>query len=96
MKFLLLATVGSTHARRFLGTVLVAIVFVCATQAGELFVQSELRGRVLDPNRAAIAGARITAVRKGVIASISGERAQVPRGRVKTSCDSAPSSGNST
>src|SRR5260370_2263139 len=38
----------------------------------------------------------IIAVRKGVIVSIAGELAQVPRGRVKTSCDSAPSSGNRT
>lgn len=31
--------------------------------------RSQLRGRVLDPNRAAIAGAKITALRKGALAS---------------------------
>lgn len=57
---------------------LVAGAFLCGSQAREIVVQSELRGRVLDPNRAAIAGAKITAVRKGqpdssTITSASGE-----------------------
>ncbi len=38
----------------------------------------------------------IAPVMTGVIASMSGELAHVPCGRVNTSCESAPSSGNST
>src|SRR6185437_13906133 len=37
-----------------------------------------------------------TPVSAGVIASSTGALAQVPRGRVITSCESAPSSGNKT
>ncbi|MDQ1640082.1 MAG: catecholate siderophore receptor [Pyrinomonadaceae bacterium] len=38
-------------------------------RANEAAPCSQLRGRVLDPNRAVIAGARITAMRKGIAAS---------------------------
>ena len=50
---------------QFLGALLLAGLVVCAAQAHELPMQSQLRGRVLDPNRAAIAGALITTERKG-------------------------------
>jgi catecholate siderophore receptor len=55
------------HAvRQFLCNLLIAGIFICAAQAHELVTQSEVRGRVLDPNRAAIAGARIITLRKAV------------------------------
>src|SRR5687768_3760959 len=38
---------------------------VLPAQAGELAVQTELRGRALDANRAAVAGARVVALRNG-------------------------------
>jgi catecholate siderophore receptor len=38
-------------------------------RGNEAVPRSQLRGRVLDPNRAVIAGARITALRKGIAAS---------------------------
>jgi len=36
-----------------------------SAQAGDAFTQSQLRGRVLDPDRAAVAGVKITASRNG-------------------------------
>src|SRR5258706_8627348 len=36
-----------------------------SAQAGNAFTQSQLRGRVLDPDRAAVAGVKITASRNG-------------------------------
>lgn len=38
-------------------------------RAGEAVPRAQLRGRVLDPNRAAIAGAKIVALRKGTLSS---------------------------
>jgi catecholate siderophore receptor len=55
--------------RRFLQLfciVLIAAYSVCSLQANEIVVQAQLRGRVLDSDRAAIAGAKITAIRKGL------------------------------
>jgi catecholate siderophore receptor len=58
------------HAvRLFVFTLLIAGTLICTAQARELVGQSEMRGRVLDPNRAAIAGARISTMRKGVLGS---------------------------
>ena len=45
--------------------VLIAGAFPGAIQASEIAMQSQLRGKVFDPNRAAIAGAKITAVKRG-------------------------------
>jgi len=45
--------------------VLIAGAFPGATHADESAMLSQLRGKVLDPNRAAIAGAKITAVMRG-------------------------------
>jgi catecholate siderophore receptor len=42
---------------------------LATVRANEVVPRSQLRGRVLDPNRAAIAGAKITALRKGALAS---------------------------
>jgi catecholate siderophore receptor len=39
---------------------------IIPVRGGELAFQSELRGRALDPNRAAVAGARVVATRNGV------------------------------
>src|SRR5882724_9553503 len=64
-----LATVGSIPVRQFFGAVLVAGMFLCTANARKVMPASELRGSVLDPNRAAIAGARITALRKGMAES---------------------------
>jgi catecholate siderophore receptor len=50
---------------QFFCALLIAGMCICSAQAHELVVQSQLRGRVLDPNRAAIAGAMITTDRKG-------------------------------
>ena len=45
------------------------LLFVAAihipAQAGDVFTQSQLRGRVLDPDRAAVAGVKVTASRNG-------------------------------
>lgn len=64
-KFAPLAKVGSAYIRQILGLMLITAAFLPGVQAGELMVQSQLRGKVLDPNRAAIVGAKITAVRRG-------------------------------
>jgi catecholate siderophore receptor len=42
---------------------------LATVRGNEAVPRSQLRGRVLDPNRAAIAGAKITALRKGALAS---------------------------
>jgi catecholate siderophore receptor len=42
---------------------------LATVRGNEAVTRSQLRGRVLDPNRAAIAGAKITALRKGALAS---------------------------
>src|SRR6266545_968167 len=39
--------------------------FLCAAQAGEIVTQSQLQGKVVDPNHAAVAGVKITALRNG-------------------------------
>ncbi|HVQ36606.1 MAG TPA: carboxypeptidase-like regulatory domain-containing protein, partial [Pyrinomonadaceae bacterium] len=52
-------------ARRFLGALLIALASFGIIQGSDLYQLSELRGRILDPDHAAIAGARITAVRNG-------------------------------
>ncbi|HEX9425648.1 MAG TPA: TonB-dependent siderophore receptor [Pyrinomonadaceae bacterium] len=39
--------------------------FLYAAQAGEIVTQSQLRGKVVDPNHAAVAGVKITASRNG-------------------------------
>jgi catecholate siderophore receptor len=44
---------------------LIVGAFLCASQASEITVQSPLRGRVLDPNRAGVAAVKITASRNG-------------------------------
>ena len=46
---------------------LLLLVFlpVLPARAGELAVQTELRGRALDINRAAVVGARVVALRNG-------------------------------
>lgn len=43
---------------------LFAMSFLCAAQTHEAVAQSQLRGKVLDPNHAAIAGAQVTAIGK--------------------------------
>jgi catecholate siderophore receptor len=50
---------------QFFGTLLLVGLLLCSVHAREFVVQSQLRGRVLDQNRAAIGGALITAERKG-------------------------------
>ena len=52
-------------ALRVLQIIFFIVTALGAAQAHELLVQAQLRGRVLDPNRAAVAGAQITAARKG-------------------------------
>src|ERR1700741_4073076 len=42
---------------------------VATTRGSEAVPRSQLRGRVLDPDRAVIASAKISALRKGVLAS---------------------------
>lgn len=42
---------------------------LATVRGNEVVPRSQLRGRVLDPNRAVIAGAKITALRKGALAS---------------------------
>jgi catecholate siderophore receptor len=49
------------------GSLLIVGAFLCAAQASEIVVQSQLRGRVLDPNHAAVAGVKIAASRKGQV-----------------------------
>jgi catecholate siderophore receptor len=71
MDFALLSKVGSARIRQFYGAILVVGILICIAQAREVVVKSELRGRVLDPNRAAIAGAKITAGRKGLADSFT-------------------------
>src|SRR6185312_8039955 len=44
---------------------LFAAVIHIPAQASETFTQSQLRGRVLDPDRAAVAGVKLTASRNG-------------------------------
>lgn len=48
---------------------LIAAAPLSIARASEAVPRSQLRGRVLDPNRAVIAGAQITALRKGTLAS---------------------------
>jgi len=70
-----------TTSKRFLQLfflVLIAAGSVCSLHANEIVLQAQLRGRVLDSDRAAISGAKITAVRNGVpdsstVTSSSGE-----------------------
>ena len=59
-------------SRRVLGSVLgiccltlLLAAFQCHAHASELIAQSQLRGKVLDPNRAALSGVKITASREG-------------------------------
>ena len=59
-------------SRRVLGSVLgicclalLLTAFPCPVRASELIPQSQLRGKVLDPNRAALSGVKITASREG-------------------------------
>ncbi len=56
------------HVLRFFSFV---AVFLYAIQSNDAAAQSALRGRVLDPQHAAIAGARVTAVSKGRPDSVS-------------------------
>jgi catecholate siderophore receptor len=44
---------------------LLATAFHCPVQASDTLVQSQLHGRVLDPNRAVIAGVKVTASKNG-------------------------------
>jgi catecholate siderophore receptor len=53
-----------TLTRVLLFALLSLTTYVCAS-AGEVIVQSELRGRVLDPTQAAIPNVKVTAVRTG-------------------------------
>ena len=54
------------RALRAFGLLLLLISLpVLPAQAGELAVQTELRGRALDVNRAAVVGARVVAIRNG-------------------------------
>jgi catecholate siderophore receptor len=64
---------GFTDASRHPFHLFLLIVFVGALvgQAQVALVQSPLRGKVLDPNRAAIAGARITVAGKGRPSGVS-------------------------
>ncbi|MEK6281805.1 MAG: TonB-dependent siderophore receptor [Acidobacteriota bacterium] len=55
---------ASKRSIRLFGIILTVAFSVCSVQANDV-VQAQLRGRVLDPTRAAIAGAKITAVRRG-------------------------------
>lgn len=50
-------------------SLLIAGAPLSITRGSEAVPRSQLRGRVLDPNRAVIAGAKITALRKGALAS---------------------------
>jgi catecholate siderophore receptor len=50
-------------------SLLIAGAPLSITRGSEVVPRSQLRGRVLDPNRAVIAGAKITALRKGTLAS---------------------------
>ena len=54
-----------TAVFRLASFVVIAGAFSGAIRASEIAVQAQLRGKVLDPNRAAIAGAKITATKKG-------------------------------
>lgn len=63
------AQLTAAQFRRFLGVLMVAGVFICAAQAHDLVPQSELRGRVVDPNHESIVGARISVTRKGQVDS---------------------------
>lgn len=69
MKFAHLTSVVTAPFRRFFGALMIAGVLLCSVQAHDLALQSELRGRVLDPNQEAIVGARITVTRKGQVDS---------------------------
>jgi catecholate siderophore receptor len=69
MRFAQLTHVSSASFRRFFGVLMVAGVLSCAAQANDLVLQSQLRGRVLDPNHESIAGARITVTKKGQVDS---------------------------
>lgn len=66
MKFAKLSVFAFHAVRQLLCNLSIAGTLICTAQAHESVAQSEMRGRVLDPNRAAIAGARITTLRKGV------------------------------
>src|SRR6476661_872421 len=44
---------------------------LATVRGNEVIPRSQLRGRVVDPNRAAIAGAKITALRRGALASFA-------------------------
>jgi catecholate siderophore receptor len=66
MKFgQVVSVVATAHFRRLLGALMFAGVLICAAQAHDLVLQSELRGRVVDPNHESIVGAQITITRKG-------------------------------
>ncbi len=54
-------------SRTVTGLLVLLILFpILSVQAGEPAVQAELRGRTLDPNRAAVVNARVVASRNGV------------------------------
>jgi catecholate siderophore receptor len=85
--------------------VLQIILFIgaatAATQAAELLAQAQLRGKVLDPNRAAVAGAQVTAIRKGLpssstVTNINGEFSLVLEAGEYTLKISAPGFADAT
>jgi len=69
MKSAQLTSGAAAPFRRFFGVLMIAGVLTGTVQAHDLALQSELRGRVVDPNHEAIVGARITVTRKGQVDS---------------------------
>src|SRR6185295_5101413 len=68
-------TMSAKHAFNLVFRLLCLLLFIAAihssAQAGDTFTQSQLRGRVLDPDRAAVAGVKVTASRNGQPDAIS-------------------------
>ena len=63
----MLAIMDRRRSTTVAGLLLLLLIFpLLIAQAGEMAAQAELRGRTLDLNRAAVAGARIVASRNGV------------------------------
>ena len=66
---------SAKHAFNLVFRLLCLLLFIAAihipAQAGDAFTQSQLRGRVLDPDRAAVAGVKVTASRNGQPDAIS-------------------------